>query len=292
MELVDEEDEIAVGRRLGDDLDERVLEVAAKLRGRRERAHDELDDAQLADLFRCVVVDRAPREPFDDCGLPDAGVTDEHGVALLLSKERADHLLRLGLASEDGLDSTIARELREILREAIERRRRRMRLAIGRAWRRRRARRRAGLYANVADLLEDVARRDLRLREEALHRVVAVLHERGEHVDRIDLTLGARSVASRLLEEERHTRRHPRRLAIVLTPFARRECAQIAANRVDVDPRLCNAREGIERQLAEHGDEQVNRLDGDRPRLPRRRRRRARRADRETVSAQGASRFG
>ena len=81
--LVDEEDDLAV--RLGDFLDdglEPVLELAAVLRAGDQRAHVERDELLVCRDRGHVAVDDANREAFDDRGLADAGLADQHGVVL------------------------------------------------------------------------------------------------------------------------------------------------------------------------------------------------------------------
>jgi len=83
VQLVDEDDVPPLGA--GDLLQhglETLLELAAVLRARDQRAEIEGDQVLVLERVRDVPVHDALRQPFDDRGLADAGLSDQHGIVL------------------------------------------------------------------------------------------------------------------------------------------------------------------------------------------------------------------
>ena len=105
VDLVDEGDDLALG--VGDLLQHRLeplLELAAVLRARDHRADVERDDALVAQPLGNVALDDAAREPFDDRGLADAGLADEHRVVLRAPRQHLDDPADLLVAADDRVD--------------------------------------------------------------------------------------------------------------------------------------------------------------------------------------------
>ncbi len=122
MELVDEEDHLAGGVR--DFLEDRLqalLELAAILRAGDERAHVERDDLLVLQTLRDVLPDNPLSETFDDGGLADAWLADEHRVVLRAAREDLDHAANLVVSSDDRVELALARELGEVAAVALER---------------------------------------------------------------------------------------------------------------------------------------------------------------------------
>ena len=83
VQLVDEQDDLPGG--VGDFLQHRLeplLELAAVLGAGDQRAHVERDDLLVLQTLGHVLADDALGEAFDDGGLADAGLADEHRVVL------------------------------------------------------------------------------------------------------------------------------------------------------------------------------------------------------------------
>src|SRR6185503_2094 len=83
VQLVDEENDLALG--LLDVLEDGLqplLELAAVLRAREERADVESPDAPALEALRHVPRDDALREPLDDRRLAHSRIADENGVVL------------------------------------------------------------------------------------------------------------------------------------------------------------------------------------------------------------------
>ena len=122
VQLVDEEDDVSLA--LLDLLEDRlqaILELAAVLRAGDERAEVERDDALVLQRLGDVAFDDAPREPFDDRGLADARLADEHRVVLRAAREHLDHAADLFVAADDRIELAAARELREVARVPLQR---------------------------------------------------------------------------------------------------------------------------------------------------------------------------
>ena len=122
VQLVDEQDDLAGG--VGDFLQHRLqplLELAAILRAGDERAHVERDDLLVLEPFGHVLADDPLRQPFDDGGLADAGLADQHRVVLGPAREHLDHAADLFVAADDRIELALAGELGEVAAVALER---------------------------------------------------------------------------------------------------------------------------------------------------------------------------
>src|SRR4029079_18680173 len=89
------------------------------------RAGDERAEVEGVELLRVqrlgnVVVDDVLREAFDDRGLADTGLTDEHRVVLGAAAQHLHDPLDLLLTTDDGIELLVARELREVATELVE----------------------------------------------------------------------------------------------------------------------------------------------------------------------------
>ena len=122
VELVDEEDDLP--GRVGDFLEDRLqtlLELAAVLRARDERAHVERDDLLVLEPLGHVLADDPLGQPFDDGRLADARLADEHRVVLRAARQHLDHAADLLVAADDRIELALARELGEVAPVALER---------------------------------------------------------------------------------------------------------------------------------------------------------------------------
>ena len=122
VQLVDEQDDLALG--VGDLLEhglQPLLELAAVLRAGDQRAHVERDDALVLEAFGHVAADDALREPFDDGGLADAGLADEHRVVLRAARQHLDDAADLLVAADDRIELALARQLGQVAAVALER---------------------------------------------------------------------------------------------------------------------------------------------------------------------------
>ena len=123
VELVEEEDDLAVGvLDFGEDGLQPLLEFAAVLRTGEQCADVEGDHATVTQALGHVAGDDALGEAFDDRGLADAGLTDQHRVVLGPAREHLDHAAHFFVAADDrvelaalGVDGQVAAVLLERL---------------------------------------------------------------------------------------------------------------------------------------------------------------------------------
>ena len=122
VQLVDEEDDLARGvLDLGQHGLQSLLELAAVLRAREERADVERPDALALEPLGDVAGDDALREPLDDRRLPDAGLADQHGVVLRPAREHLDHAPDLLVAPDDRVELPGLGERGEVAAVLLER---------------------------------------------------------------------------------------------------------------------------------------------------------------------------
>ena len=115
VHLVDEQDDLAF--LLGEVVEHRLqalLELAAKFRAGDERAHVEREHALVAQALRHLAVDDALREPFDDGGLADARLADEHRVVLGAALQHLDGAADLVVAADHRIELARVRALGEV----------------------------------------------------------------------------------------------------------------------------------------------------------------------------------
>ena len=122
MHLVDEQDDVAArARHLLQHRLEALLELAAILRAGDERAHIEREQLLVGEALRHVAVDDAQRETFDDRGLADAGLADQHRIVLGAAGEHLDGAPDLLVAADHRIELAVARRLGEVAGIFLER---------------------------------------------------------------------------------------------------------------------------------------------------------------------------
>ena len=122
MELVDEEDDLALC--FGDLLQhglQALLELAAILRARDERAHVEGDDSLVLQPFGHVAAHDAAGQALDDRRLADAGLADQHRVVLRAPGQHLDHAADLVVAPDDRVELASLGERGQIAPVSLER---------------------------------------------------------------------------------------------------------------------------------------------------------------------------
>ena len=115
VQLVDEQDDLAL--RVGDLLEHRLqplLELAAVFRAGDERAHVERDDALVLEPLGHVAAHDAAGQPFDDRGLADAGLADQHRIVLGAARQHLDDAADLLVAADHRIELALARQLGEV----------------------------------------------------------------------------------------------------------------------------------------------------------------------------------
>ena len=98
-----------------------LLELAAVLRARDQRAHVEREDGLVLEPLGHVAAHDALGEPLDDRGLADAGIADQHRVVLGLAREDLDHAPDLLVAADDRVELAAARLGDEVAPVLLER---------------------------------------------------------------------------------------------------------------------------------------------------------------------------
>jgi hypothetical protein len=123
VELVDEQDDVAAGPDLLQDLLETLLEVSAVAAPGNERS--EVEGVQLLALqgLGDVVFDNLLRQAFDDGGLADTGLADQHGIVLRAARKDLHHALYLTITADDRVELVLARQLGQVPAELVEQRR-------------------------------------------------------------------------------------------------------------------------------------------------------------------------
>jgi hypothetical protein len=122
VQLVDEEDDLPL--RVGNFLQHRfqsLFELPAVLRAGDERAHIERDDAFALQPFGHVAANDPSGEPFDDRGLANARLPDEHRVVLRAARKDLNDPADLFVAPDDRIQLALARELRQVAAVTFER---------------------------------------------------------------------------------------------------------------------------------------------------------------------------
>ena len=169
VQLVDEEDDLAV--RVLDLLEqglEAVFELAAILGSGEHDGQVEGDDALVLQNLRHVAVHDAAGESFDDGGLADAGLADEHGVVLGAAREHLDDAANLFVAADDGIELAATGEVGQVLCIFLERLKLGLGILVGDALR----------SADSGKALEDGIVRGSERSQQKLRAVVLLLGER------------------------------------------------------------------------------------------------------------------
>ena len=122
VHLVDEQDDLAArARHLLQHRLEALLELAAILRAGDERAHVEGEQLLVGEALGDIAVDDAQREPFDDRGLADARLADQHRIVLGAAGEHLDGAPDLLVAADHRIELAVARRLGEVAGVFLER---------------------------------------------------------------------------------------------------------------------------------------------------------------------------
>ena len=98
-----------------------LLELAAVLRARDQRADVERPDALALQSFRDVTGDDPLREALDDRGLADAWVADQHRVVLRSPRQHLDHTADFLVAADHRVELAFLRRSGEVASELLER---------------------------------------------------------------------------------------------------------------------------------------------------------------------------
>src|SRR6478736_5400330 len=120
VDLVDEDDDVAAGADLLEDLLQPLLEVTAVAAAGHERAEVEGIELLVLERLGHLALDDVLGEALDDGGLADAGLADEDGVVLGAAGQHLHDPLDLFLTSDDRVELALAGSLREVATELVE----------------------------------------------------------------------------------------------------------------------------------------------------------------------------
>ncbi len=104
VQLVDEQDDVAALGDLLHHLLQALLELTAVLRARDQGRQVERVDLLALEQLGDLAVRDPLRQAFDDGGLADAGLANQHGVVLGPAREDLHDPLDLGLATDDRVE--------------------------------------------------------------------------------------------------------------------------------------------------------------------------------------------
>ena len=90
------------------------FEFAAKLGAGDKRAHVERKDALVAQSFRNFVINDALRESFNDCGLANARLADQHRIVFGSSLQDLDRAADFVVATDDRIELALLRTFGQI----------------------------------------------------------------------------------------------------------------------------------------------------------------------------------
>ena len=183
VDLVDEQHCVRIVDQLLQDRLQALLEIAAILGAREQRAHVERVDGALGEQFGHAALDDAARQALGDRGLADARLADQQRVVLAPPAKRLDDALELPVAADQRVDLAGERQRVEILGVIVERAVGRLGLALllgfllalgGVRLRR--------LGDAVRDVIDHVQPRDALLLEEVDRVGILLSEDRNQHV--------------------------------------------------------------------------------------------------------------
>ncbi len=91
-----------------------LLELAAIFRAGDHGAEIEREQLLVLEAFRNVAVDDAQRQAFDDRGLADAGLADQHRIVLGAPGQHLNGAADFLVAPDHGIELAVARRLRQV----------------------------------------------------------------------------------------------------------------------------------------------------------------------------------
>src|SRR5690606_37801529 len=124
VELVDEQDDVAEGLDLLEDLLQPLFEVTAVPRARDQRAEVQRVELLLLERLRHLALDDVLRQSLDDGRLTDTGLADQDRVVLGAARQHLHDALDLLVPADDRVETAVACGLRLVAAELVEHERR------------------------------------------------------------------------------------------------------------------------------------------------------------------------
>ena len=109
VQLVDEHDDVRVVGQLLHDRLEALFELAAILRAGDDQRNVQREDALVGQEVRHVAAHNLLRQSFDDGGLADAGLANEHRVVLGAAAQHLLHALDFRVAADQRVELVLDR---------------------------------------------------------------------------------------------------------------------------------------------------------------------------------------
>ena len=122
MQLVDEDDGVLIFHQLFHDGLQALFKLAAILRPRDDQGQIQGQDALVGQERRHVAVGDPLGQAFDDGGLADARLADQHRIVLRAAAQDLDHALQLVVAADERIEQAVHGGLRQIAAELAEQR--------------------------------------------------------------------------------------------------------------------------------------------------------------------------
>ena len=122
MHLIDKQDDAAFRR--SDFLQhgfQPLLELAAVFCTRNQRAEIERQQLLVLEAFRHVTIDDPQRQAFDDRGLADAGLADQHRIVLGAAGQHLNGAADFFVAANHGIELAVPRRLGQVARIFLQR---------------------------------------------------------------------------------------------------------------------------------------------------------------------------
>ena len=108
VDLVDEQDRLAVGPQLLEHRLQALLEVAAVLGAGQQRTHVQRIDGGVLEHLGRVALHDAPGQPFGNGSLANASLAHQQRIVLAPAHQHLDDALQLALAADQRVDPTLA----------------------------------------------------------------------------------------------------------------------------------------------------------------------------------------
>ena len=122
MQFVNKQDDLTfLLREIMQNRFQAFFEFAAKLGAGDKRAHVERKDALVAQTFRNFVVNDTLRESFNDCGLANARLADQHRIVFGSSLQDLDRAADFVVATDDRIELALLRTFGQIDGVLLER---------------------------------------------------------------------------------------------------------------------------------------------------------------------------
>ena len=117
MQLIDEDDGVLRLHQLLHDGLQPLLKLAAILRACNDQRKIERQHALVCEEARHLAVGNLLRQPFDDRGLTNARLADQHRIVLRPAAENLDDALDFVVTTDQRIKRLFARGLRQVARE-------------------------------------------------------------------------------------------------------------------------------------------------------------------------------